>query len=132
VPDYAEGIFSIRLSKNIREGELIKIYKNKIKKIHKLKSFVNIEQLRSPSAIAKEQDLEIFLKSAKKAGFDLKLADPGVHGYNDVAMISSKIKIPFFGFGPYGEGNHGPDEWVSLRSIEDTKKIFKNFIKNIK
>jgi acetylornithine deacetylase/succinyl-diaminopimelate desuccinylase-like protein len=132
VPDYAEGIFSLRLSKNIKENELIKIFKDKITKIHKLKYSVNIEQLRSPSSITKEEDLKIFLNSAKLLGFNLELSDPGFSGYNDVAMISSKTNRTLFGFGPYGEGNHGPDEWVSLHSMKDVKKIFKNFIQNIK
>jgi acetylornithine deacetylase/succinyl-diaminopimelate desuccinylase-like protein len=46
-------------------------------------------------------------------------------------MISSKTNIPFMGFGPYGEGNHGPNEWVSLQSIKDTKEVFKKFIEKI-
>jgi len=131
VPDYAEAIFSVRLSKDISKQELKILFENEIKKMHKLYFSVNVQQLRSPSAITKEKDLKLFLKSAKQAGFSVTLSDPGFSGYNDVAMISSKMKIPFMGFGPYGEGNHGPDEYVSLKSIKNTKNIFKKFIGNI-
>ncbi len=131
VPDFAEAIFSIRLSKNISGKNLENVFKNEIKKIHNLKFMIQMEQLRSPGSIMKNKDLEKFLNSAKKFGFDLEFSDPGKSGYNDVAMISSKTGIPFFNFGPYGEGNHGPNEWVSLKSMKDTKVIFKEFIKNL-
>ncbi len=131
VPDYAEAIFSIRLSRDTSRQALKSLIENKIKKIHNLGFSLNIEQLRSPSDAAKNKDLKLFLKSAKQIGFDIELSNPGFSGYNDVAMISSKAKIPFFGFGPYGEGNHGPDEWVSLGSIKNTKNIFKAFIQNL-
>ena len=75
--------------------------------------------------------MKLFLESAKQVGFEIELSDPGLSGYNDVAMISAKTGIPFFNFGPYGEGNHGADEWVSLQSIKDTKQVFKKFIGNI-
>jgi acetylornithine deacetylase/succinyl-diaminopimelate desuccinylase-like protein len=132
VPDYAEAIFSIRLSRNISEKELKDLFDKKIKGIHTLRSSVEIQKLRSPSSIAKQKDLKIFLWSAKQAGFDIKISDPDLSGYNDVAMISSKMKVPFFNFGPYGEGNHGPDEYVNLQSIKDTKSIFEKFIQNLK
>lgn len=131
IPDYAEANFSIRLSKAISKNELNKKIVNVIKKNHKLGFDVKIEQLRLPSSIISSIDLRKFINSAKKAGYKIKLADPGLSGYNDVAMISSKTGIPFLGFGPYGEGNHGPNEWVSLKSIKDTKEIFKKFIENI-
>jgi acetylornithine deacetylase/succinyl-diaminopimelate desuccinylase-like protein len=131
VPDYSVAFFSIRLSKDTSKQELKILFENEIKKIHSLYFSVNVQQLRSPSTITKDKDLKLFLESAKQVGFEIELSDPGFSGYNDVAMISSKTRIPFLGFGPYGEGNHGPDEWVSLKSIEDTKNIFKNFIENI-
>jgi len=131
VPDYTEGTFSVRLSKDIAKQKLKVLFESEIKKIHKLNFSVNVQQLRSPSSITNEKDLKLFLKSAKQEGFNIELSNPGFSGYNDVAMISSKMKIPFFGFGPFGEGNHGPDEWVSLQSIKDTKNVFKKFIGNI-
>ena len=97
VPDYTEAIFSVRLSKNISRQKLKTLFENEIKKTHKLSFSVNVQQLRSPSVMTGEKDLKLFLESAKQVGFEIELSDPGLSGYNDVAMISAKNGIPVFG-----------------------------------
>lgn len=132
-PNYAKATFSLRIADSSITPSFIKKSLQKAVSASRIsKSKINIRVYRSPSNIIKKETLQFFIDSAKTAGFILEKADPNFSGYNDVAMLSHKLKIPFFGFGPYGEGNHGPNEWVSIKSIEDVIKVYTAVIKSIK
>lgn len=67
-------------------------------------------------------------KAIKASGFDVEISDPGLGGFNDMTILGKKIDSPVVNFGPYGEGNHSKDEWVSLKSILDTSKVFEKLV----
>ncbi|MDH4330083.1 MAG: M20/M25/M40 family metallo-hydrolase [Candidatus Moranbacteria bacterium] len=131
VPDYAKGIFSLRISDTKLTEELLK---NKIEKTIKNLNvpgyLLKIKEFQSPGLIASQKLLNKFTRSAKEAGYSIDLADPALAGYNDVLMLSAQTGIPLIGFGPYGENNHSLNEYVSVQSIEDTANIFERFIVN--
>lgn len=131
-PNYSKATFSLRISDPlITEVFLKKIFTGISSKL-KIKSKMNISVHRAPSKIIKNNFTESFIKIAKENDFKIEKANPNFSGYNDVAMLSHKLKIPFIGFGPYGEDNHGPNEWVSLKSIKDAIQIYQAVIRQLK
>jgi succinyl-diaminopimelate desuccinylase len=37
--------------------------------------------------------------------------------------------IPAVEFGPIGDGHHGPDEWVSIRSLDQYRQALVGFVR---
>jgi succinyl-diaminopimelate desuccinylase len=37
--------------------------------------------------------------------------------------------VPAVEFGPRGGGHHGPDEWVSISSLEDYRRALVEFVR---
>ncbi len=131
VPDYAIGIFSMRIAdEKLTKKEIESKIRRALEKGQITQYKICIKSFQSPSKIARKNLLDKFIISAEKIGFSVELANPALAGYNDVAMISSKSKVPMISFGPYGEGNHGPDEYVSVKSMQNTIKIFQMFIQD--
>jgi len=44
--------------------------------------------------------------------------------------ILSQKGIPAIGHSPVGANEHADDEWVSVKSLEKTKDVFKELIKS--
>ena len=109
-----------------------KAIQTKVKELAKtsgLKKLVIKKMLiRPPSIEAPESLVRTFKKAALAAGFHIQNADPKRGGYNDIALLSAKHGIPFLNFGPFGEGNHGPNEYVSLQSIADTAQVLEKVL----
>jgi succinyl-diaminopimelate desuccinylase len=51
----------------------------------------------------------------------------GRHGASD-AICFLDAGIPAVEFGPAGDGHHGPEEWVSIRSLEEYRKALVEFV----
>lgn len=127
VPDCAVLTLGIRIAdKKLTEARLVRTIKNADKALESVRLIV----FRKPSTTMNPRIVRLFSQAIKRSGFSLELAKPGLGGYNDLVMLSNKIRKPFLGFGPYGEGNHSSNEQVSLNSILDTIKVFKDFITN--
>ncbi|MDB5204804.1 MAG: putative Acetylornithine deacetylase [Candidatus Taylorbacteria bacterium] len=131
VPDFALGNFSLRIPYKYSTKDFEdKIYSLAEKNNIKIKSMI-VKIIRHPGSVKDVAIIDKFIILAKEVGFLIEKNNPNLSGYNDVAMLSSIIDVPFFNFGPYGEHNHTKNEYVSLSSIEDTIEIFSNFIKKI-
>jgi succinyl-diaminopimelate desuccinylase len=52
----------------------------------------------------------------------------GRDGASD-AISFLEAGVPAVEFGPVGDGHHGPEEWVSIRSLEDYRRTLVEFIK---
>ena len=132
VPDFACADFSIRISNpDLTREKLTEITKKTLRSLGVIEYSFSLGELQSPSNITPKNLLDLFSLAIKNSGFVVELADPALAGYNDVAMLSAAKNIPMLSFGPYGEGNHGPDEWVSLQSIENSVRVFKKFIESL-
>jgi len=82
---------------------------------------------KTSNAIVKKMT-NIALKQCKQK---IEIGEPALSGYNDAVILGKAIKSPVINFGPYGEKNHTPNEWVSMKSIEMTENIFKAWIEYI-
>ncbi|MFN2617866.1 MAG: M20 family metallopeptidase [Thermoleophilaceae bacterium] len=51
----------------------------------------------------------------------------GRHGASDVISFL-EAGIPAVEFGPVGDGHHGPEEWVSIESLEQYRRILVEFV----
>jgi succinyl-diaminopimelate desuccinylase len=54
----------------------------------------------------------------------------GRDGASD-AVSFLRVGVPAVEFGPVGEGHHGPDEWVSLSSIESYRQALDSFLRSL-
>jgi succinyl-diaminopimelate desuccinylase len=52
----------------------------------------------------------------------------GRHGASD-AICFLDAGVPAVEFGPCGDGHHGPEEWVSIRSLEQYRKALVAFVR---
>lgn len=131
VPDTAEVVFNIRptdakvssevmiqLAKRLLESKGFHLVK--VRTLHNYQpSFVEPKKL-----VLLEKAI---LSAGAKAVYDNNL---GYHGFNDVSLIYEKVGADFVNFGPRGENSHQPDEWVSIESLEKTKKIYEFLIRS--
>jgi succinyl-diaminopimelate desuccinylase len=51
----------------------------------------------------------------------------GRHGASDVISFL-EAGVPAVEFGPVGDGHHGPEEWVSIESLEQYRRILVEFV----
>ena len=51
----------------------------------------------------------------------------GRDGASD-AISFIRAGMPAVEFGPVGEGHHGPEEWVSIESLEQYRNVLSRFI----
>lgn len=85
-----------------------------------------------PSSFVPKGRLKILEQSIKESGLKpVYSKNIKISGFNDVALINKKTGADFVNFGPYGEGNHSPDEWVSISSLYKTQRIFEELIGKI-
>jgi succinyl-diaminopimelate desuccinylase len=52
----------------------------------------------------------------------------GRHGASD-AICFIEAGVPAVEFGPEGDGHHGPEEWVSIRSLGHYRRALVEFIR---
>ena len=51
----------------------------------------------------------------------------GRDGASD-AVSFLNVGVPAVEFGPVGDGHHGPDEWVSVSSLQGYRQALRGFI----
>jgi succinyl-diaminopimelate desuccinylase len=54
----------------------------------------------------------------------------GRDGASD-AVSFLRVGIPAVEFGPLGGGHHGPDEWVSIASLESYRRAIVDFVTSL-
>ena len=54
----------------------------------------------------------------------------GRDGASD-AVSFLRVGVPAVEFGPVGAGHHGPDEWVSVSSLEGYRQALESFLRAI-
>ncbi|HEV7918608.1 MAG TPA: M20/M25/M40 family metallo-hydrolase [Solirubrobacterales bacterium] len=85
---------------------------------------------REPAYVSRKNDFVVALSES--------LADCGVEGVSQVGRDGSSEAtaflaqgIPAVEFGPVGDGHHGPNEYVSLRSLADYRRSLVGFARKI-
>ena len=54
----------------------------------------------------------------------------GRDGASD-AVFFLRVGVPAVEFGPVGAGHHGPEEWVSVSSLETYRQALESFLRAI-
>jgi succinyl-diaminopimelate desuccinylase len=70
------------------------------------------------------------LGSAARAHHDGEPMSVGRDGASD-AVSFLRVGVPAVEFGPTGAGHHGPEEWVSLSSLEAYRQTLDTFLRSL-
>ena len=129
VPDIAEAMLDIRSGHPSLKSEIIqKILINFLSKNRfKLTDFTVHHDLRAFYVGPKK--LKLVEKIIKNTIGQVEYLDLREMGYQDIQMISEKLKVAAFSFGPRGGHRHQPDEWVDIKDLDKIEKICQNLIK---
>lgn len=130
IPKTCNAVFEIRTTNIKLNFKLIKKLSRMFAKKKGYRLLLNLIDSYPCTNIPKKNVL-ILVNSIRKNKFSIHFTDPKVSGFNDVFLLWHKNKTPVVNFGPYGEGNHTSDEWVSLSSIEKTSKVYKTLIESL-
>ena len=82
---------------------------------------------RQPILVEASNPFVQLLARAIEEGTTAEKISVGRDGTSD-AISFLEAGVPAVEFGPIGAGHHGPDEWVSLSSLERYRKALVNFI----
>jgi len=131
IPDVAEVVIDIRTpNDNLNANTIINFIKESaIKEGLELEKIEIRSDLR-PLYTSKEK-LEKFKNIAKQSLIEINYGDITEQGYFDGELISKKSGSPFLCFGPKGGNAHGSDEWVDIKTLEKTKNVYRDLIKEI-
>jgi len=125
IPDTAEAVLDIRTTdKELNADRVIGFIKKEIENNSLKLEQIEIRSDFSPLFTPKEK-----IKSFERELEYAKYGDIKTQGYFDGEMISRKLNTPFICFGPKGGNAHGSNEWVDVKSLNETKRIYKNLIK---
>jgi len=80
-----------------------------------------------PASVSRSDPHVRALEAAVRSAVDGEVMSVGRDGASD-AVCFLRAGIPAVEFGPAGEGHHGPDEWVSLRSLGRYREALGSFV----
>jgi len=82
---------------------------------------------REPILVEASNEYGQLLAQAIKEGTPAELISVGRDGTSD-AISFLQAGVPAVEFGPTGAGHHGPEEWVSISSLERYRKALVDFV----
>jgi len=85
---------------------------------------------RPPAVVDRDSALVRGLREAAAAHHDGEPMSVGRDGASD-AVSFLRVGVPAVEFGPVGEGHHGPEEWVSVSSLESYRQALDSFLRSI-
>jgi succinyl-diaminopimelate desuccinylase len=85
---------------------------------------------RPPAVVDRELPFVQALREAARAHHDGEPMSVGRDGASD-AVSFLRLGVPAVEFGPVGEGHHGPQEWVSISSLETYRQTLESFLRGI-
>ena len=129
IPDIAEVMLDIRSGHPALKATIVRKVLDKFlsKNSFKLRDFTVYHDLGAFYTEPKK------LKSVEKIIKDtigkVDYLDLRQMGYQDIQMISEKLRVTSISFGPKGDNRHQPDEWVDIKSLDKVKKVCQNLIR---
>jgi succinyl-diaminopimelate desuccinylase len=81
---------------------------------------------RQPANVARDNPFVLALAEALDEGTPAERISVGRDGASD-AISFIEAGVPAVEFGPVGAGHHGPDEWVSILSLERYRRALVDF-----
>jgi succinyl-diaminopimelate desuccinylase len=85
---------------------------------------------RPPAVVDRDLPFVRALREAACAHHDGEPMSVGRDGASD-AVSFLRVGVPAVEFGPAGEGHHGPEEWVSVSSLETYRQTLESFLRAI-
>ncbi len=85
---------------------------------------------RPPATVDRESAFVRALREAAAAHHDGEPMSVGRDGASD-AVSFLRVGVPAVEFGPIGAGHHGPEEWVSISSLETYRQALDSFLRAI-
>ena len=85
---------------------------------------------RPPAIVDRNSPFVRMLRSAATEHHDGEPTSVGRDGASD-AVSFLRVGVPAVEFGPVGSGHHGPDEWVSVASLQAYRQAVESFLRAI-
>jgi succinyl-diaminopimelate desuccinylase len=85
---------------------------------------------RPPATVDRNSPFVRGLREATTAHHDGEPMSVGRDGASD-AVSFLRVGVPAVEFGPVGAGHHGPEEWVSVSSLETYRQALDSFLRTI-
>ena len=85
---------------------------------------------RPPAIVDRDSAFVRALREAARAHHDGEPMSVGRDGASD-AVSFLRVGVPAVEFGPVGEGHHGPEEWVSISSLETYGQTLDTFLRAV-
>jgi succinyl-diaminopimelate desuccinylase len=85
---------------------------------------------RPPALVARDSPFVLALRESAAAHHNGEPMSVGRDGASD-AVSFLRVGVPAVEFGPVGAGHHGPEEWVSVSSLETYRQALESFLRAI-
>jgi succinyl-diaminopimelate desuccinylase len=85
---------------------------------------------RAPAMVSRQNPYVLALRDAVGRSVDNDVLSIGRDGASD-AISFLQAGIPAVEFGPVGGGHHGPNEWVSVSSLERYRQALADFVRHL-
>ena len=85
---------------------------------------------RDPAIVSRRDPFVLMLADSVEEGSSVDRISIGRDGASD-AISFLDAGVPAVEFGPSGAGHHGPEEWVSVHSLEQYRKALVEFIDRV-
>jgi succinyl-diaminopimelate desuccinylase len=85
---------------------------------------------RPPAVVSPDSPYVRALGEAAAPHHPERVMSVGRDGASDVVSFL-RVGVPAVEFGPVGEGHHGPEEWVSVASLEAYRKALSGFARSL-
>ena len=86
--------------------------------------------VRPPAIVDRESPFVRGLREAAATHAGSETMSVGRDGASD-AVSFLRVGVPAVEFGPVGAGHHGPDEWVSISSLEGYRQALESFLRSL-
>ena len=125
VPDRCEMAVDVRYLPGQDPGEIL-VQVRAIPEIDVKRTFIH-----PPVTVSRTNPFVRALREAVSRSLpDMETLSVGRDGASDAASFI-EAGIPAVEFGPAGAGHHGPDEWVSLSSLERYRRALADFVRTL-
>lgn len=129
IPDIAEVMLDIRSGHPALKATIVRKVLDKFlsKNSFKLKDFVIYHDLGA--FYTEPKKLKSVEKIIKDTIGEVDYLDLRQMGYQDIQMISEKLRVASISFGLRGGHRHQPDEWINIKDLDKIKKFCQNLIR---
>ena len=85
---------------------------------------------RPPATVDRDLPFVQALREAASPGGGTEVMSVGRDGASD-AVSFLRVGVPAVEFGPIGAGHHGPEEWVSVSSLDGYRRALERFLHSL-